>query len=342
MTGDLTVQGNTTFGDAAPDTVNFIATIASSFVPNANATYDLGSSSLYWNNAYINNLVATSATIGGSDVLTTSTTFANAATSDIDVSGTYNSLDLQIKADVVGSSEIADGSVASTDIADGTITDADISATAAISASKISEVWIDESGDTMAGVLDFNATSGIFVLPATDAAGAGRIRYDSGTTTVQYHDGTSWITLWGEGNDGAGSGLDADLLDGNTSSFYLDTSATAQTKAGDLTISADFIVNGQSTIGASGTGISAIIHGTVNVDPPSIPGSTSATFTVTITGATVGDRIFLTPPDTIEGELVYQGAAVTAADTVTIRLYNWTAGAVDGAALTWSYLIIRP
>ncbi len=48
---------------------------------------------------------------GGNPVLTTATSFGSASASDVTVSGTYNSLDLQIKAGVVGSTEIADGSM---------------------------------------------------------------------------------------------------------------------------------------------------------------------------------------------------------------------------------------
>lgn len=47
--------------------------------------------------------------------------------------------------------------------------------------------------------------------------------------------------------DGAGSGIDADLLDGQQSTYYLDTSATAQTKAGDLTITGNLTVSGTTT-----------------------------------------------------------------------------------------------
>jgi hypothetical protein len=50
----------------------------------------------------------------------------------------------------------------------------------------------------------------------------------------------------------------------------------------------------------------------------------------------------LTPPSDIEGELVFQGANVTAANTVTIRMRNVSGAAVDGAALQWSYMVIRP
>jgi hypothetical protein len=39
--------------------------------------------------------------------------------------------------------------------------------------------------------------------------------------------------------DGSGSGLDADLLDGQDGSYYLDTSSTSQSKSGGLNISGD-------------------------------------------------------------------------------------------------------
>jgi hypothetical protein len=47
--------------------------------------------------------------------------------------------------------------------------------------------------------------------------------------------------------DGAGSGIDSDLLDGNESTYFLNTSSSAQTKAGDLTITGNLTVNGTTT-----------------------------------------------------------------------------------------------
>jgi len=85
-----------------------------------------------------------------------------------------------------------------------------------------------------------------------------------------------------------------------------------------------------------------VLYGTVSVDPPSINANTSTTFTITITGVQTGDLVFLTPPSTLEGELIFQGANVTAANTVTIRMRNVTGAAVDGASLEWSYMVIRP
>jgi hypothetical protein len=85
-----------------------------------------------------------------------------------------------------------------------------------------------------------------------------------------------------------------------------------------------------------------VLYGTVTVDPPNIGANTSTTFTVTITGVQSGDLVFLTPPSTLEGALIFQGANVTAANTVTIRMRNVTTAAVNGAALQWSYMVIRP
>lgn len=56
----------------------------------------------------------------------------------------------------------------------------------------------------------------------------------------------------------------------------------------------------------------------------------------------VGDRLFLTPPDTINEALIYQGAAVTAKETVTIKIRNVSADKVGESAETWSYLIVKP
>jgi len=85
-----------------------------------------------------------------------------------------------------------------------------------------------------------------------------------------------------------------------------------------------------------------VFYGTVSVDPPNINANTSTTFTVTIPGVQTGDLVFLTPPSSIETDLIFQGADVTAANTVTIRIRNVSGAAVDGAARTWSYMVIRP
>lgn len=52
--GDMTVNGHLTLGNEDTDNIVFGADINSDFIPNTDATFDLGSSSQQWNNLYIN------------------------------------------------------------------------------------------------------------------------------------------------------------------------------------------------------------------------------------------------------------------------------------------------
>lgn len=91
----------------------------------------------------------------------------------------------------------------------------------------------------------------------------------------------------------------------------------------------------------SAQALTYVASGTISVNPASIPAVSSAETGVTISGAAVGDIIIMNVPASLETGLAYSGVRVSAADTVQVRLTNVTAGAVDGAALTWSYTIIR-
>ncbi len=113
---------------------------------------------------------------------------------------------------------------------------------------------------------------------------------------------------------------------------------SVQIKDGSLQV----IDNGSLQVGTSGDAMSTVLHGTASVDPPSIGANSSATLTVTITGVATGDRVFLTPPSDFEDELIFQGATVTADDTVTIKIRNLSGSAVDGTARNWNYLVIKP
>jgi hypothetical protein len=102
-------------------------------------------------------------------------------------------------------------------------------------------------------------------------------------------------------------------------------------------------VNGSFRLGSAGSSTSGIIHGKVDVDPPSIGAASSSSFTITLTGAAVGDLVFLNPPDTLEDVLAYQGANVTGSNTVTIKMRSLaTIGNTDGVSRSWVYLLVRP
>lgn len=82
-------------------------------------------------------------------------------------------------------------------------------------------------------------------------------------------------------------------------------------------------------------------EGTVSVNPASIAANTTGDTSVTIADAQAGDVILWTPPSDLEAGLVVGGSWCASNGTVVLRLGNVTVGAIDGAAKTWSYVLIR-
>jgi len=101
------------------------------------------------------------------------------------------------------------------------------------------------------------------------------------------------------------------------------------------------ISRGEVSVGALIVGdndtVYGIEFGTVAIDPASINATTRGATTFTLTGAATTDIIIVNPPSTLDDDLIFAGAAITAADTVTVYLYNPTAGAINQAEATFSY-----
>ena len=98
---------------------------------------------------------------------------------------------------------------------------------------------------------------------------------------------------------------------------------------------------GEVAVGALQVGTNDTVYGiefgTVEIDPAAINATTRGGTTFTLTGAATTDIIIVNPPSTLNDDLIYCGAAVTAANTVTVYLYNPTAGSINQAAATFSY-----
>lgn len=88
------------------------------------------------------------------------------------------------------------------------------------------------------------------------------------------------------------------------------------------------------------TGRFNIKQGSFSYDPASIAANSTGEGTVTISGLKTTDIVLVEVPD-LEDGLVFGGAWVSAANTLTIKLGNITAAAIDGAAKTWRYIAIR-
>ena len=61
----INCKKNITIGDSAGDSISFEAEISSSLVPDADSTYDIGSSSKNWRFGYIEQVSATHVTASG-------------------------------------------------------------------------------------------------------------------------------------------------------------------------------------------------------------------------------------------------------------------------------------
>ncbi len=94
------------------------------------------------------------------------------------------------------------------------------------------------------------------------------------------------------------------------------------------------ILNGSSPV----TGIR---FGTVAVDPPSIAANTTTNVSVTVSGLTTSDKVWVSAVNALEDGLVLESVQVTAANTLTLGIRNTTGSAIDGASRNWQYLAIR-
>lgn len=92
-----------------------------------------------------------------------------------------------------------------------------------------------------------------FAIPYRSRAGDGTLRYRSRSSGSW----DNWVSLWSDTNDGAGSGMDADLLDGQQGSYYLNynnltnkPTALWSGTAGDVT---SLVSGGSLTLGQTST-----------------------------------------------------------------------------------------
>jgi hypothetical protein len=90
----------------------------------------------------------------------------------------------------------------------------------------------------------------------------------------------------------------------------------------------------------SGATITQVLTAVASLNFGSIAQDNDAELTITVTGAASGDMCNVTPASGIEADLAWCGF-VSAADTVTVRLINNSAGSIDPAARNWRATVIK-
>jgi hypothetical protein len=80
--------------------------------------------------------------------------------------------------------------------------------------------------------------------------------------------------------------------------------------------------------------------GTFTLNPDTINAATEAETTIEFDGVASGDLVFVNPRSLTAG-LLPKGARVTAADVVGVILRNELTTNVDGASITYDYVVIK-
>lgn len=99
-------------------------------------------------------------------------------------------------------------------------------------------------------------------------------------------------------------------------------------------------MNGLFNLIHNGSPIRAVMSATATIDFASIPAAGTQTATVTVNGATANDIVVLGLPATVDAGVIFD-ARVSAANTVTVRAQNITAGAIDPASASYTLLVFK-
>ncbi len=174
VTGNVVIGGNITIGDALTDNITINAAIKSDLVPQADNTYDLGSSTFAWRNVYAQNFFT--------DMLSlTSLDIGNLQFRDNEIT-TTTGLDLAIFGN--GSGGVKLGNFR---FRDNTVTN--------VSSNAISQLI-----STGTGYFKIAGTNGVVLPRGTNAqrptayAVLGMTRYNTDTRALEVWDGFSWAS----------------------------------------------------------------------------------------------------------------------------------------------------
>jgi hypothetical protein len=139
-----------------------------------------------------------------------------------------------------------------------------------------------------------------------------------------------------------GSTLPRAVLDVNaTSAMIVPTGTTAQRPATGVTGMLRYNTTNQTLEAFSGTQWNGIIRGTINIDIPNTPSGTGNSVTVTVTNATTGSAVSVSPSSALPNGIVIAWARVSAVNTVEIRFENNSGAPVNPAAQNFNIRVIQ-
>ncbi len=323
LTGNLTVNGNTTLGNAASDTVTVTADVASPLLPSADDTYDLGAVGSEWRNLYIDGtanidaLVADTADINGGTVDGAVIGGASAAA----ITGTT----ITGTSFVIGSADINEAELETIDgVTAGTVAaskaivvDSNKDFTGARNVTITGELdaaTLDVSGDVdIDGTLETDALSIASTAVTSTAAELNIVDGDTSASAITLADADR-VIINDNGTMKQVAITNLTTYLGGNLGILSSVTAVGALDSGSITSGFGSINNGSSTITTTGniTGGNIIIGDGGNI------GSASDTDAVSIAA---GGNVTVSQDLIVSGNLTVSGTQ-TVVDTVTINAQN--------------------
>lgn len=127
------------------------------------------------------------------------------------------------------------------------------------------------------------------------------------------------------------------LAMGSAATIYTAGNTLASFAAGRT--ESEALTTGDLSVGG-GTVVKKILTASASLNFPSISANSYSDLTITVTGASVGNAVFLGLSSAATAGIIYQ-AFVSATDTVTVRAYNVTGSAIDPAAMTHRVVVFK-
>ena len=204
VSGNATISGNLTFGNADTDTVALSAEIVSNIIPDADATYDLGSSSKTWNELHAKAITLSSTDSGSSagpvidlkrDITGADANYIGQVKFSADNDADQNTVFAKITGKIL---DAADGSE------DGIIEFAHKKGGSNV----ITGRWrsdslqlLNDTNLTVSGTIDNSDNTGAMSFPVgttaqrPGSASAGMVRFNSETSRFEGYNGSEWINI---------------------------------------------------------------------------------------------------------------------------------------------------
>tara|TARA_B100001057_G_scaffold487831_1_gene571181 strand:- start:5681 stop:6778 length:1098 start_codon:yes stop_codon:yes gene_type:complete len=204
VSGNATISGNLTFGNADTDTVALSAEIVSNIIPDADATYDLGSSSKTWNELHAKAITLSSTDSGSSagpvidlkrDITGADANYIGQVKFSADNDADQNTVFAKITGKIL---DAADGSE------DGIIEFAHKKGGSNV----ITGRWrsdslqlLNDTSLTVSGTIDNSDNTGAMSFPVgttaqrPGSASAGMVRFNSETSRFEGYNGSEWINI---------------------------------------------------------------------------------------------------------------------------------------------------